>query len=101
MGFQLNDVPRGEIERQVAAKAQTLPKEPPNYKGDCDLFRPAKGRPPYCTGKCGRARRCKLLIVCREGSHSDRYDVLVTCTCLSKRELDELFERPEAAGAQG
>jgi len=95
----LTDIPRGQIEKSITEAARGLNPDPgPGFKGDCDMFRRADGF-PICRGTCKPGRdECGLIIVCREGRHSDLYDVLVICSCKTWEELLREYgaRQPEA-----
>lgn len=88
--IELRDIPRGTLRQNLETAARQLPPDPGNYTGDCAMFRGADGF-PVCLGQCGEATPCHLAIISTEGSHSDLYNYLVLCTCMSDAALDKLI----------
>ena len=91
--IELREIPRGQFEKSIeeAAKALKKPDPGPGHQGPCEMFRPAAGGGlPQCRGKCDGKDPCRLLIIAREGSHSDVYNIGVFCTCMSEAEIDRI-----------
>jgi len=90
--IELREIPRGQLEQSLEAAARGLHADPgAAYRGDCDMFRGSHGL-PVCRGQCKGGGTCHLVIIGIEGSHSDIYDYLVLCTCLSGAQIDKLIK---------
>lgn len=89
--IELREIPRNELGTALEAAARQLKADPgAGYQGDCDMFA-RSDHFPACRGKCKRGGACHLVIIGIEGSHSDLYNYLIFCTCMSNEELDKLI----------
>ena len=89
--IELREIPRGKLVENLEGAAKKLHPDPGlNHKGPCDMYRDKDGF-PVCRGECDGKSHCHLLIIAIEGSHSDLYNYLVLCTCMSNAELDKLL----------
>jgi len=89
--IELREIPRGKLVESLEGAARKLRPDPgPNHKGPCDMFRGKNGF-PVCRGTCKAKPACHMVIIGIEGSHSDLYNYLALCTCMSNAELDKLL----------